>query len=153
MAWRRRQILAGATALPEVPALAETLPVFEMGIWVGLFAPAGTPAPVVARVNALTREVLALPEVQTRLLSIGADADAGRGIRHLPPQRDRPLDRRGPGGRTHSGLAPAAQHAADDPGRRHRNADRHQRAGAGCMAELVGDIQRHVTALTRIAAG
>jgi tripartite-type tricarboxylate transporter receptor subunit TctC len=58
--------------LPDVPALAETLPGFEMGIWVGLFAPAGTPAAVVARVDAATRAGLALPEVQARLDSIGA---------------------------------------------------------------------------------
>lgn len=60
--------------LPDVPALAETLPGFEMGIWVALFAPAGTPAAVVARVDAATRAVLALPAVQEKLAGIGAEA-------------------------------------------------------------------------------
>ena len=59
-------------ALPEVPALAETLPGFEMGIWVGLFAPAGTPPAIVARLDAATRAVLALPEVAAKLEAIGA---------------------------------------------------------------------------------
>ncbi|MFC7473408.1 Bug family tripartite tricarboxylate transporter substrate binding protein [Dankookia sp. GCM10030260] len=58
--------------LPTVPALAETLPGFEMGIWVGLFAPAKTPPAVVARIDAATRAVLALPEVQAKLEGIGA---------------------------------------------------------------------------------
>ena len=39
--------------LPEVPTVAESgYPGFEAGIWYGLFAPAGTPAPVIARLNA-----------------------------------------------------------------------------------------------------
>ncbi|MFZ4406093.1 MAG: Bug family tripartite tricarboxylate transporter substrate binding protein [Paracraurococcus sp.] len=58
--------------LPDVPALAETLPGFEMGIWVGLFAPAGTPPTVLARVDAATQAVLSLPEIQARLDGIGA---------------------------------------------------------------------------------
>jgi len=58
--------------LPDVPALAETLPGFEMGIWVGLFAPAGTPPMVLARVDAATQAVLSLPEIQARLDGIGA---------------------------------------------------------------------------------
>lgn len=61
-------------SLPDVPTLAETLPGFEMGIWVALFAPAGTPAPIVARIDAATREVLALPAVRERLAAIGAEA-------------------------------------------------------------------------------
>lgn len=59
-------------ALPELPAVAETLPGFEMGIWVGLFAPAGTPRPVIERIDAATRAALATPALQARLEGIGA---------------------------------------------------------------------------------
>jgi tripartite-type tricarboxylate transporter receptor subunit TctC len=59
-------------ALPELPAVAETLPGFEMGIWVGLFAPAGTPAAAIARIDAATRAALAMPGLQSRLDGIGA---------------------------------------------------------------------------------
>ena len=86
--------------LPEVPALAETLPGFEMGIWVGFFAPAGTPAAIVARLDAATQAVLALPEVQAEAGGHRRrdPAVAGRGLRRLPADRDRPLDRGGAGG-------------------------------------------------------
>lgn len=40
-----------SSVLPEVPALAETLPGFEIDTWWGLIAPAGTPADTVARLN------------------------------------------------------------------------------------------------------
>ena len=47
--------------LTDIPAMAETLPGFEMVAWAGVFAPAGTPAPVVNKLNALFREAQASP--------------------------------------------------------------------------------------------
>src|SRR3981081_2698728 len=38
-------------ALPDIPAIAETVPGFEFAAWVGIFAPAGTPKDIVARVS------------------------------------------------------------------------------------------------------
>ena len=43
--------------LPDVPAIAETVPGFEMAPWVGIIAPAGMPKPIVDR---LTKEILAV---------------------------------------------------------------------------------------------
>ena len=45
-------------ALPDVPTVAETYPGFESMTWYGLFAPAGTPAPVIDRVNRVVTEAL-----------------------------------------------------------------------------------------------
>ncbi|MBX6742959.1 MAG: tripartite tricarboxylate transporter substrate binding protein [Acetobacteraceae bacterium] len=59
-------------SLPDLPAVAETLPGFEMGIWIGLFAPAGTPPPVIERIDAATRAALATPALKARLEGIGA---------------------------------------------------------------------------------
>src|SRR4051794_8501238 len=39
-------------ALPDVPTIGETVPGFEMSSWIGLFAPAGTPAGIIAKLNA-----------------------------------------------------------------------------------------------------
>jgi len=62
--------MTGAKRLPtapDLPALAETYPGFEAVSWHGLFAPAGTPRPVVELLNARIREILAEPETQRRL--------------------------------------------------------------------------------------
>lgn len=45
-----------------------------MESWAGLFAPAGTPAAVVARLNAETRRILDDPQVKAQLLKIGFEA-------------------------------------------------------------------------------
>ena len=58
--------------LPGVPALAETFPGFEYTGWNGLFAPAGTPAEVVARLARDVEEVLSQPEVARRFASLGS---------------------------------------------------------------------------------
>src|SRR5262249_17921175 len=50
-------------ALPEVPTVAEFYPDFVMVQWYGLFAPAGTPQPVIARLRAETDKILVLPDV------------------------------------------------------------------------------------------
>lgn len=57
--------------LPDVPAVAEFYPDFVMVQWYGLFTPAGTPEPVVARLRAETNKVLLLPDVKERLSNAG----------------------------------------------------------------------------------
>ena len=65
----------GATrspALPDVPTVAESVPGFEVSNWIGLFAPAGTPTTIVARINAEVQKIMRSPEIQKRLESEGA---------------------------------------------------------------------------------
>jgi len=58
-------------ALPDVPTVAEFYPDFVMVQWYGLFAPAGTPEPVLARLRAETNRALALPDVRDKLSNAG----------------------------------------------------------------------------------
>lgn len=58
-------------ALPNVPAIAETVPGYSGDAWHGLLAPAGTPPEVVARLAAETAKVLEMPDVRKRLTDIG----------------------------------------------------------------------------------
>jgi tripartite-type tricarboxylate transporter receptor subunit TctC len=57
---------ARSPVLPEVPAIAEGLPGFDVPLWWGAFAPARTPAPVVAKLNDAMTQVLRDPELQAR---------------------------------------------------------------------------------------
>ncbi len=52
---------------PDVPAIAETVPGYEFTAWVGCFAPAGTPKPIVDRLNAALQKALADPGVASKL--------------------------------------------------------------------------------------
>ncbi|CAM9698149.1 unnamed protein product [Phaeothamnion confervicola] len=62
-------------ALPGVPTVAESgVPGYEVSAWFGFFAPAGTPANVVATLNAETVKAMRLPDLKERLSSQGADA-------------------------------------------------------------------------------
>jgi tripartite-type tricarboxylate transporter receptor subunit TctC len=64
---------ARIAALPEVPTVAESgYPGFEADQWYGIVAPAGTPADVVARLNATINKALASPEVAQQLATEGA---------------------------------------------------------------------------------
>lgn len=66
------------SALPNVPTLEESgLTGAESGSWLGLLAPAGTPADIIAKVNKDLQQVLALPDVQQQLLAQGAVAKGG----------------------------------------------------------------------------
>ena len=59
---------------PEIPTIAEQgLPGYEVNSWYGVFVPAKTPAPIVAKLNAALIRVLALPDVQERLSRDGVD--------------------------------------------------------------------------------
>lgn len=49
---------ARLSLMPGVPAISETLPGYEFGYWNALYAPAGTPAPVVQKLNALMRNAM-----------------------------------------------------------------------------------------------
>ena len=60
-----------SSALPDVPAIAESYPDFEMTQWYGLFAPPGTPEAVLARLRAEVNRILATPEVRERLHNAG----------------------------------------------------------------------------------
>jgi tripartite-type tricarboxylate transporter receptor subunit TctC len=75
--------------LPDVPTVAESgYPGFEADQWYGLVAPAGTPAAVVARLNAEVNKALALPDVAQQLAVEGATPMPG------PPQAFGDLIRR-----------------------------------------------------------
>ena len=59
--------------LPEVPTLAESgLPGFEVNNWIGLFAPAGVPPEIVAKLNTAVMAILRAPEIEKRIDSEGA---------------------------------------------------------------------------------
>lgn len=59
-------------ALPNVPAINEVVPGFEATAWVGIFAPARTPGGVVLKIQAETKRIFGLPEVQQRMRELGA---------------------------------------------------------------------------------
>lgn len=66
------------SALPNVPTLEESgITGAESGSWLGLLAPAGTPADIITKVNKDLQQVLALPDVQQQLLAQGAVAKGG----------------------------------------------------------------------------
>ena len=65
--------LKRSPAAPDVPTVAETVPGFEATTWFAVFAPAGTPPAVVARVNAEMQRVFALPEVVDKLRALGLE--------------------------------------------------------------------------------
>lgn len=67
-----------SVALPDLPTLAESgLPGFDATTWNGFLAPASTPAEVVQRLNKAIGQIIAMPEVQKRLLVAGAEPAGG----------------------------------------------------------------------------
>jgi tripartite-type tricarboxylate transporter receptor subunit TctC len=60
-------------ALPEVPAIAEALPGYEVLGWNGLLAPASTPTPIVDRLSREVRAILSDPAIVRRLAELGTD--------------------------------------------------------------------------------
>jgi len=59
-------------ALAQVPTVAETLPGFDVANWIGVFAPAGTPAYIVDKLNAEVNKIMQEPAVLGRLQAEGA---------------------------------------------------------------------------------
>ena len=63
---------------PDIPTVAEAgVPGYDAVGWFGLVAPAGTPRDVVAKLNAETVRIMALPEVRERVLATGAEPATG----------------------------------------------------------------------------
>jgi tripartite-type tricarboxylate transporter receptor subunit TctC len=62
--------------LPDVPALNELLPGFDVALWTGILVPAGTPERVVKRLNDTIVKSLNAPELRKRLFEQGADASS-----------------------------------------------------------------------------
>jgi tripartite-type tricarboxylate transporter receptor subunit TctC len=61
-------------ALPDVPTVAEAgLPGFEVTTWYGILAPAGTPRPIIAHLNAELVKAMHSPEMKERLAGIGTE--------------------------------------------------------------------------------
>ena len=59
---------------PGAPTIGASLEGFEVNVWFGILAPAGTPPDVVAKLNAAIRAVLAQPDVQQRFVGYGCIA-------------------------------------------------------------------------------
>ena len=63
---------------PEVPTIAEAgVPGYEMDSWLGIVAPAGTPSPVLDRLNAEFNRALVVPQVREKLAAQGLDVVGG----------------------------------------------------------------------------
>lgn len=76
--------LTRVALLPDVPTIAETVPGFESGTWQGMMAPAGLPAPALARLSAELLRVIRLPAVREQLVAQGAEVST-----MAPPEMSR----------------------------------------------------------------
>jgi tripartite-type tricarboxylate transporter receptor subunit TctC len=64
-------------AASDVPAIAETLPGFEVTSWEGILAPAGTPAAVVSKLAAEAAKAMRRPDTVERLTALGLEPVGG----------------------------------------------------------------------------
>ncbi len=69
--------LVRSALIPNLPSIAETVPDFEAAAWWALFAPAGTPEPIVTVLNAATNRILATAETRARLAEMGVEPLGG----------------------------------------------------------------------------
>lgn len=67
-----------SAAAPDVPTVAEAanIPGFDITLWVGMFAPKGTPSEIVALLNSEINAIITAPDVKARFLAEGADVRA-----------------------------------------------------------------------------
>lgn len=60
-------------ALPDVPAIAESVPGYNGTLWIGLFAPAGVPSEVLTTLQDTTRKAMAAPDLRDKLEQQGVE--------------------------------------------------------------------------------
>jgi tripartite-type tricarboxylate transporter receptor subunit TctC len=60
-------------SLPDLPTIAETYPGFYADAWSGLFAPKGTPKPIIDKLATEVQRILRLPDVRQKLAALGAE--------------------------------------------------------------------------------
>jgi tripartite-type tricarboxylate transporter receptor subunit TctC len=65
-----------STAAPDLPTIGETISGYEATAWQGLFAPSGTPRPLVEAISAEVNRIWRLPEVIKQLQAVGAEPAA-----------------------------------------------------------------------------
>jgi tripartite-type tricarboxylate transporter receptor subunit TctC len=64
--------------LPDVPTVVEAgFPKLQSPFWLGVVAPAGTPAAIIDKLNGALRDSMAQPETRTRLANLGAEVKIG----------------------------------------------------------------------------
>ena len=64
--------------LPDVPTVVEAgMPKLQAPFWLAVVAPAGTPRPIIAKLNDAFRQALAVPETRARLAALGAEVTTG----------------------------------------------------------------------------
>jgi len=63
---------------PQVPAIGEVLPGYEIVTWYGILAPAGTPQPIVQRLHEELARAGKLPDVKAKLLELGMELQFSR---------------------------------------------------------------------------
>jgi tripartite-type tricarboxylate transporter receptor subunit TctC len=80
--------LKPASAFPSLPTVAATLPGFEMNTWYGLEAPAGTPTPIVERLQKEIAAILKRPEIAERLRGAGLEPEGTTPAEHALQIRD-----------------------------------------------------------------
>ena len=66
-----------AAAMPQLPAIAESYPGFEVSTWFAYLAPAGAPADVVTKLNSEITAAMRHPGVEKKLHAIGAELNPG----------------------------------------------------------------------------
>jgi tripartite-type tricarboxylate transporter receptor subunit TctC len=60
-------------SMPDIPAMTETVPGYEMVLWIGVFAPAGTPREIAEKLNAEVVRVVKLPDIREKLEAMGVE--------------------------------------------------------------------------------
>ena len=62
-----------SAAMPDLPAVAESVPGYDMVLWIGAFAPAGTPRDVTDRLTAEVARIVRLPDIREKLAGLGVE--------------------------------------------------------------------------------
>jgi len=62
-----------SAAMPELPAVAESVPGYDMVLWIGVFAPAGTPREVADKLTAEVARIVHLPDIREKLAGMGVE--------------------------------------------------------------------------------